>query len=405
MLTPVLSLDWDYTDKDTILTWYLPHKSSVGGALMWIKPTASEITFSWIQQSEQKCILTLTSRTKLHKDSVSCCAGTGSHKVTLWLLCLHILLLVNVSELLSWWQAEKLPLFHPHPESEAKVRKITRRQGGGREEGGKRRWFQRTTWDAAVGWISQRHMWVTDGDGILIFTPGLFVWRRSSCITDRVSIREDSGCGSAPLIRLMTGAVGLPQYLTDEAWRAVPAGPHTHKHADPAPLASGLLAAIYLCVNPLTCPLLPALLHALSLTPPLSSLKASRLLFDPDCLLHDLLDYSAPSLLHGFSACSRFAVQRARKDAGATLNLHRLTFPSPSPPVILTCLSARLPDLPFHPPVSWLMLPPPRQCYHALTGCSLSLPWSPPPCLREVTTVRPAVCVQTTTLWTAPAKV
>ncbi len=236
----------------------------------------------------------------------------------------------------------------------------------------------------------------------------------SNC-TDRVSVREDSGCGSAPLIWLMTGAAGLPQYLTDEAWRAVPAGLHTKARlmaypTNPAPLASGSLAAIYLCVNPLPShipppPLLPALLHALSLTPPLSSLKASRLLFDPDCLLHDLLDYNAPSLLHGFSGCSRFAVQRARKDAGATLNQHRLTFPSPSPPVVLTCLSARLPDLPCHPPVSWLMLPPPRQCYHALTGCSLSLPWSPPPCLREATTVLPAVCVQTTTLWTAPAKV
>lgn len=105
---------------------------------------------------------------------------------------------------------------------------------------------------------------------------------------------------------------------------------------NPASLVSGLLASIYLCANPLPfhIPLLPALLHAFFFAPPLSSLKASRLLFDPDCLLHDLLEYSAPTLLNGFSGCSHFAVQRARKDASTTLNLHCPTLLSPSPPVI-----------------------------------------------------------------------
>uniref|UniRef100_A0A8P4K2Z5 Leucine rich repeat containing 38a n=1 Tax=Dicentrarchus labrax TaxID=13489 RepID=A0A8P4K2Z5_DICLA len=84
---------------------------------------------------------------------------------------------------------------------------------------------------------------------------------------------------------------------------------------------------------------------------------ASRLLFDPGCLLHDLLEYNASTLLHGLSGCSRFAVQRAQKDASATLNLHHLTFPSPSSPVILTCLSVRLPELPSHQ-----LLKPPHPC-------------------------------------------
>lgn len=71
----------------------------------------------------------------------------------------------------------------------------------------------------------------------------------------------------------------------------------------PTLIASGLLASIYHCVNlfPFHIPLLPILLHALSFAPPLSSLKASSLLLDPACLLHGLLEYSIPFLLHGFS--------------------------------------------------------------------------------------------------------
>lgn len=69
----------------------------------------------------------------------------------------------------------------------------------------------------------------------------------------------------------------------DEAWRAVLANPHKHtshgSHHKPHPLASGSLGSVYLCVNPF----LPPFSCMLSLAPPLSSLKASRLLFHPGC--------------------------------------------------------------------------------------------------------------------------
>lgn len=134
--------------------------------------------------------------------------------------------------------------------------------------------------------ISQRHMW-----NACVRMSQRWWWHphlrfRYLCVktdyyTDRISVSEDS----------------------NEAGRTVSAIPQRYAHMShglphkPHPLLSGLLASIYLCVNPLLFHIPPptpsSLSHALSFAPSLSPLKASRLLFDPGCLLHDRREYNA----------------------------------------------------------------------------------------------------------------